>query len=321
MDKPAGPREADDSLPIRAAWLHYAAGMTQAQVAARLGVSTVKAHRLIAAANQKGAVRVTVAGEIIECLELEARLCEAFSLNECHVVPDLHEAGLPLKALGAAGSSFIMREIGQPEPRLIGVGHGRTLAAAIAAMPQMTARNVQFVALMGGLTRNYAAAPHDVMHRLAERTGAEAYVLPVPFFANTAQDREILLAQRGVREVFELGAKADLLLVGIGTARPDAQLVASRMIEPQEIAEVEENGGVGEMLGHFFDRYGKPVRTSLSARTLAPELNTIAKRRVVAIAGGEAKERAILSLLRSGYLSGLITEERTARGLFELESD
>lgn len=321
MDKPTGLREADDSLPIRAAWLHYAAGMTQAQVAARLGISTVKAHRLIATANQKGAVRVTVAGDIVECLELEARLCEAFSLDECTVVPDLHEAGLPLKALGAAGSSFIMREIEQAEPRLIGVGHGRTLATAIAALPSMTARHMRFVSLMGGLTRNYAAAPHDVMHRLTEKTAAEAYVLPVPFFANSAQDREILLAQRGVREVFELGAKADLLLVGIGTARPDAQLVASRMIEPQEIAEVGANGGVGEMLGHFFDRHGKPVHTTLSARTLAPELSTILKRRVVAIAGGEAKEKAILSILRSGYLSGLITEERTARSMLQPELD
>ncbi|WP_274424757.1 sugar-binding transcriptional regulator [Chelativorans sp. YIM 93263] len=321
MEKPLNLRDPNDSLPIRAAWLHYAAGMTQAQVAARLGVSTVKAHRLIASANQQGAVRITVTGEIVECLELEERICDVFALDECKVVPDLHEAGLPVKALGVAGSSYIQQEVEKEEPRLIGIGHGRTLAAAVSALPVVPATNTRFVSLMGGLTRNYAANPHDVMHRLTEKTAAEVYVMPVPFFANSAEDREILLAQRGVREVFDLAANADLFLVGIGTARPDAQLVASRMIELEEIAEVQDKGGVGEILGHFFNRDGQPVRTSLSARTLAPDFDVISRRRAVAIAGGAGKEQAILSILRSGLLSGLITEEKTAHALLRTNAE
>ena len=39
------------------------------------------------------------------------------------------------------------------------------------------------------------------MHRLAEKTGAAAHVTPVPFFANSVDDREILLSQRGVSDV------------------------------------------------------------------------------------------------------------------------
>ena len=68
---------------------------------------------------------------------------------------------------------------------------------------------IRFVSLLGGLTRNYAANPYDVMHRLAERTCAQAYVMPVPFFANSAEDREVLLEQRGVREVFEMAERRD----------------------------------------------------------------------------------------------------------------
>ena len=45
------------------------------------------------------------------------------------------------------------------------------------------------------------------MHRLAERTAAQAYVMPVPFFANSVEDREVLLEQRGVREVFEMAKR------------------------------------------------------------------------------------------------------------------
>lgn len=122
--------------------------------------------------------------------------------------------------------------------------------------------------LLGGLARTDGANPHDVRHRLAEKTGAEAYVLPVPLLASSAEDREVRQAQRRLHEA--LAARAEPLVVGIGTAGPGAQLVAARMIAREEIAEVRAVGGVGEMLGHFFNAAGRPVESRLSARTVSP---------------------------------------------------
>lgn len=308
-------RDEDASLAIRAAWLHYAGGLTQTEVAARLGVSAVKAHRLVAWANGAGAIKITIDGDVAECVRLEGRLVGLFGLNTARVVPDLGESGLPLRALGIAGSGFLLHEIDAGQGGVIGVGYGRTLAAAVEALPRADAGTVRFVSLMGGLTRNYAANPQDVMHRLAERTGGEAHVMPVPFLANTAADRDLFLSQRGVREVVDMARRADLLVVGIGTSEPTAQLVTSRMIDAAEIAEVRERGGVGEVLGHFFDADGRPVGTSLAARTLSPDLASLRGRRIVALAGGQGKEAAVRAVLRSGLLSGLITDERTAAAL------
>ena len=220
-------RDSEESLAIRAAWLHYAAGLTQAEVAKRLGVTNVKAHRLITRANEAGAVKVTIDGDIAECVELENQLAAAFNLTYCEVVPDLHEEGLPLRALGVAGAGFLQRAIDSHPDGVIGIGHGRTLAAAVADMPRTEAGRVRFVSLLGGLTRNYAANPHDVMHRLAEKTGAQAFVMPVPFFANSEGDRAVLLSQPGVRDIFDLSNSATLKFVGMGTADAGAQLVAS----------------------------------------------------------------------------------------------
>jgi DNA-binding transcriptional regulator LsrR (DeoR family) len=320
MARGAAKRDVDDSLAIRAAWLHYTAGLTQVDVADRLGVSTVKAHRLIAWATQNGAVKVSIVGDVAECVLLETALAERFGLTYCEVVPDLYEEGLPLRALGPAGSAFLCREIDKLKSGIIGLGHGRTLAAAIADMPRTDAGAVRFVSLMGGLTRNYAANPHDVMHRLAEKTGAAAYVMPIPFFANTVGDRAVLLAQRGVSDVFDLAVRTDLMLVGLGTAKPDAQLVSSQMITSEEIEEVRQRGGVGEMLGHFFDADGRPVETSLTARTVSPGLEHLSGKRIVAIAGGSGKVEAMRSALRSGYLTGLITDERSAKALMDGEA-
>ena len=53
--------------------------------------------------------------------------------------------------------------------------------------------------------------------------------MPVPFFANTAEDREVLLSQRGVSEVFHLARDAALKVVGIGTVDRQAHLVRTGM--------------------------------------------------------------------------------------------
>lgn len=310
-----GPVDPEQSLAIRAAWLHYAGGLTQAAVAKRLGLPGVKAHRLIARAVAEGVVKVTIDGEIVECAMLEDQLCARYGLDHCEVAPDLGEYGMPLRALGLAGAGFLRREIERGEHRVIGLGHGRTLAAAVRQMPRFDARAVRFVAVLGGLTRNYAANPHDVMHTLAEKTGAQAFVMPVPFFANSEGDRAVLLSQPGVRDIFDLSNSATLTFVGMGTADAGAQLVASGMIEAREIAEINAAGGVGEMMGYFFDATGRVLDTTLSARTLSVDLKRGQDQRIVVIAGGAEKVAAIRAVLNSGRLSGLITDEATARAL------
>jgi DNA-binding transcriptional regulator LsrR (DeoR family) len=310
-------RDDETSMATRAAWLHYAGGLTQSDVAKRLGLTSLKAHRLITKANQDGLVKVYIDGEVSECVELENRMAARFGLDYCEVVPDFDADDLPLRALGMAGAQFLKREIENGEETLIGVGHGRTMAASVEYLPRTSAGKTRFVSLLGGLTRKFSANPHDVIHRLAERTGAEAYVMPVPFFANTVEDREVLLGQKGISEVFELAKSAHLLVVGIGTAEHEASLVLTGMIEHSEIEEIKRNGGAGELLGHFFDQNGAAVETTLSNRTMALGREDLKNRRIVAIAGGRVKTRAIKSVLESRYLSGLITDERTALALVE----
>lgn len=310
-------RDDESSMAARAAWLHYAGGLTQTEVAKRLGLTSLKAHRLITKANQDGLIKVFIDGDVSECVELETALMKRFGLETCEVVPEFDDHDLPLRALGIAGAQFLKREFERGGAQLIGVGHGRTLAASVEYLPRLMIGATRFVSLLGGLTRKFSANPHDVIHRLAERTGAEAYVMPVPMFANSVEDRAVLLGQKGIAEVFDLARSADLLIAGIGTAVQEASLVATGMIGRAEMEEVRRGGGVGELLGHFFARDGRPFETPLSGRALALGRNDLRNRRIVAIAGGRIKMPAIRAVLASRMLSGLITDERTARTLVE----
>jgi DNA-binding transcriptional regulator LsrR (DeoR family) len=305
----------DASLATRAAWLYFAAGLTQSEVAVRLNIQSTKAHRLIARASREGMIRVFVEGPVAECVALENTLAQRLGLAFCRVAPDLGEAGLPLKALALEGASFLRQTLERGEDKVIGVGHGRTLAAVIEQLPRTSARDVQFVSLLGGLTRKFAANPFDVIHRLSERTGAEAYLLPVPVFANSVADRAVLMKQYGIADVFALARKASLLFVGIGQVSRDGFLVSSGMIRPDEVVELKRVGACADLLGHFFGADGRMLDTDLSARATSMNGADLKKHRIVAIAGGAAKVTALRAVLRGGILHGFITDEATAQAL------
>jgi DNA-binding transcriptional regulator LsrR (DeoR family) len=307
----------ESALAARAAWMHFAGGKTQGEVAELLGVQSTKAHRLIARARSDGLIRVFVEGPIAGCIALEERLQDRFHLQHCEVVPNIDDGPLPLKTLGMAGARYLRGLIDNKKYDLIGVGHGRTLAAAADMLPGIAARGTRFVSLLGGLTRRFAASPFEVVHRIAERTGAEAYFMPVPFIANSQQDRKVLESQLGVADVIAMARNAPLYLAGIGEVSVKGFLATGGMVDEADVEAARLAGAAGEILGHFFSVDGQHVPNSASERALSPRLSDLKQRKIVALAGGSSKMRALRAVLSSGIVQGLITDETTARGLVQ----
>ncbi len=309
---------AEATLAARAAWLYHAGGMTQAEVAARLGIAPAKAHRLIARAARDGLVRVYVEGPHAGCLDLERRLSSRLGMTMVRVVPDLGEAGLPLAALGPAGASFLLDVFERSTHALIGVGHGRTLSAVVERLPRLAApRPLRLVSILGGVPRCSGIGPFDVIHRLVEKTQAEAWLLPAPFYADDAASRAVLAAQRPVAETLAVAREATLFVFGIGDARSGGFLHRSGIISSADIETLRRAGAVAETLGRFFNARGQPVDTPLHDRVLALDPATLAGREAVAIAGGPGKAEAIRAVLAGGFITGLITDELTARDLLD----
>lgn len=308
-------------MAARAAWLHFAGGKTQGEVAELLGVQSTKAHRLIARARNEGLIKVFVEGPIAGCIALEEQLKQRHGLKTCEVVPNIDTGVLPLRTLGTAGARYMRNLIDSGRHQMIGMGHGRTLAAAIDLMPSVDAGGAKFVSLLGGLTRRFSASPFDVIHRLAERTGAEAYVMPVPFFANTVQDRQVLEAQFGVSDVIAMAKDADIYVAGIGEVDRHSFIATGGMVDAEDVEQVMQSGACAELLGQFFREDGTHLPNSVSDRALAPRIEDLRSHRITAVAGGSSKIRALKAILASGLLHGLITDEATARRLVNAKPD
>jgi DNA-binding transcriptional regulator LsrR (DeoR family) len=312
---PALPVDEEAALAARAAWLHFAGGKTQGEVAEILGVQSTKAHRLIAKARAEGLIRVFVEGPIAGCIALEEQMKLQFGIKHCEVVPNIDEGALPLRTLATAGARYLRNIIENETYNLIGIGHGRTLAAAVEMMPGVNAGKTKFVSLLGGLTRRFAASPFDVIHRLAERTSAESYVMPVPFFANTAKDRAVLESQYGVSDVIEMARNADIYIAGIGEVDRKSFIASGGMVDEDDVDSVVNSGACAEILGQFFLADGTHMPHPLSDRAMAPRMSDLRSHKIVALVGGTSKIQAASAILASGLLHGLITDEATARRL------
>ena len=308
----------DGELAARAAWLHFIGGLTQSEVAGRLGISTSRAHRTIAKAQQLGLVHITVDAEAASCIALEDALIARYGLSMCRVAMDLGEpAGIPLRALGALGSDWLASTIAADQHEMVGISHGRTIAAAVEVMPAMRGSKTAFVSLLGGLTRSLAANPYDVIHRLARKTDGGAYLMPAPIYADTAADRDVLFSQSIIADVIGMMRSATLAVVGIGDLPGSTGLMSSVENVKEAFGTLYAAGARAELLGQFIDGDGRIMETEFDGRVMALPLEDMRGREVVAIAGGQEKTDAIRAVLMSGLLTGLIIDEATARCLAE----
>ena len=294
-DKANWKADDDASLAARAAWLYFAGGKTQGEVADRLNVPSTKAHRLIARANREGLIRVFVEGAIAECVALEetlkaayrprasAKWCPTSMKGRCRC----GRWASPARATCAACSITASIEI-------IGIGHGRTLAAAVDHLPRCQFPAVQFVSLLGGLTRKFAANPFDVIHRLAERTGGGGLFHAGAVLRQQRADKNVAACRKcGVSEV--LAARAQGLAAHRRHRRGADRtgfLAASRHDPAEELGRVEAGRRLRRNSRPFLRRRRARRRDRTVRRgRLSPRVEDLRDARLVAIAGGASQDR------------------------------
>ncbi|MGI9491027.1 MAG: sugar-binding transcriptional regulator [Geminicoccaceae bacterium] len=308
-------------MAVRAAWLSYVGGYTQEQIAQRLGVSRVKVHRLSSLAQDLGFVKVSIEHELASTAALENQLIELYDLKNCILVPAMDDGadrnGGTMAALGTAGARFLSRFLDREPATTIGIGWGKTLSSMAETLLRKPRPSNRFVSVLGSLTRHAAANPYDVIHQLTWKTGAEGFIMPVPFIADAAADRDLLMAQNSVNKIMSLARNADLYILGVGTCGPDASAFDSGQITKSEMDALQGAGAVGDLLGRFFDADGKVVDCEFNDRVLGLDLEVLHDGQVTVIGGGRGKLPAISGALHMGVINTLITDENTAQSLLQ----
>jgi len=146
---------------------------------------------------------------------------------------------------------------------------------------------------VGRAAASQHANPFDAIDRLAEKIGSDAYLPPVPMFAATAADGEVLRRQTGVANALALACEADLLIMGVGEATSAAFLSRAGVFSPDDLGALHCAGAAGEALGYFYGPDGRLVDATLHGRVTGLSLEALAaaggSRPIVAVAADRAR--------------------------------
>lgn len=309
-----------DTPESRARWLHDIGGLSVEEIGWRLGLP---AERVQALLDQRPSEAISAPGaaegaRLIR--RLARRLRDRFGLGTVCIAQLPREQTEPRPLIAAAAARHLMRVLqARSAPGIVGVSHGRTIAAMVAQLPEIRVGSLRFVSLLGELTCAHAAYPNVVMSQIAQRLGAQAFPFPSPLYAATPEEAADLLRQPMLRRAAEMALQAEVWVVGIGRAAPENQLHQFGLIGAEDLADIVGLGAACEILGRFFDAEGRELHSALAARTLAPAAADFRRRRVIGLAGGTDKVVALHAALAGHLLQDLVTDSRTAVALLDEE--
>ncbi len=304
---------AELQIQARVAWYYYVGGMTQQEIADRLGLTRLRVNRIVGQVRTEGLVHVEVRVPLASCVALEERLKQRYALDDVCVVPTVPDPGVLQQMIGEAAGHML-------DPLLrdgmgLAVGWGQTLRAAVRTLRPRRFAKASVTSLMGGLTRGSGTNTFEVATEFARMLGADCYYVAAPIYCPSVESRSTLLTHYGLAEVMRRAREGDLAFVSVGDLS-SRSLLASTTIVSENIADLRAAGAVGDLLGTFLDEYGRPVDHPLNQRVMAlspAELKGYPAS--ILASGGEHKLRIIRAVLNAGFVRRLVTDEQVAEKL------
>lgn len=314
--------EREDLLAMTAS-LYYKLHQSQAEIAARLGVSTSKVSRLLKEAWERGIIEVNIRTPIPRDFALEQELITRFGLRDAYVLEtksDADEHSL-LVATGELAASFLSRVIPTlPPGAMIGVAWGTGVQATVKALPNDLGQKIDVVQLMGGVGALVVDGP-DLARIVAAKLGGRHHDLHAPVLVERPEVRDIFLNEPAVREGIRRAQAVQLAITGIGTLDDKASsFLRAGLLTLTDLAQLRRLGAVGETIGRFFDMQGRSDGIEINGRIIGVELDDLRRiPQVLAVARGIPKAASILGALHGKFLTVLATDDATARAVLALD--
>lgn len=194
----------------------------------------------------------------------------------------------------------------------LAVTGGKTIAAVAKSIQSQTALNVMVVPARGGLGRSVETQANTLAAEIAAKIGGHHRLIHLPDQMDEAAKTE-LLKLPDVKEAIELVQRADLILHGIGKA---IETMKDRKLNRHDQSRLVEMKAKGESLGGYFDIDGHCL---LESSSVGVDLAKLSSRcRMIAVAAGESKAEAIISVMRHHPHQLLVTDEGAARKMLEI---
>jgi deoxyribonucleoside regulator len=299
---------------IQASRLYYELGETQSRVAELLGVTRPQVSRLLKRARAEGVVEIRIVDQAAEVSTAADVLRDRFGLTAVHLAPALvGPEEVSRRMIGRLAADVLRAAI--RDGAVVGIGDGASISAvadALAADEPLHETGATVVPLCGGYW--FGGPAREPFRRVADGIGGIPLGLLAPGLVDDPATKTALCAHAGVRRILDLWDRLEVAAFGIG-----GPVWSAAAFGEASTRRLEADGAVGEILVRPFTLDGRFVGDELRARTIAFDARELPRIPVrIGVAGGATKVRPILGALRSGVVTTLVTDRRTAEAVVAL---
>jgi DNA-binding transcriptional regulator LsrR (DeoR family) len=312
----------DEQLRVRVAWLYFMEGLTQADIAAKLGITRLRVNRLLGEARQGGLVNIQVNSRLSGCVALERALVAEAGLKDAVIVPTPADPDQISAVLGRATADYIARHLGENRVRALGIGWGATLRETVRHLHSANLPDLSINSMMGGLTYGSELNTFEIASEFARRVNAQCNYLAAPIYAGSARSRDTILEQDVFREALQRLSAIDAALMSVGDLSRRSLLIRYGLPRDVTVDSLRDSGAVGDIMGTFLDARGQPVRHGVNKRVIAMPIEMLRRVSMTIVASGGLNKSAILAgVLRARLCSVLVCDEAAARAALGILRD
>ena len=303
---------ASRTLLHTVAKMHYISDMPQVEIARRLDLSTATVSRLIRRAREEGIVRIEVR-ELAAEDKLGGEIAARLGLQQAIVVDSTHDGG-GIASL-AAPVHALLGTLGVGASSILAIGWGRTVWEVVrSGLPRLP--GVTLVPCSGGLdevAQHYQV--NEFVRVAAEQLAGTPRFIHAPYLP-ADRLREFIVSDAATASNLELWDRIDVALVGIGPPYAAEPSVGGPTSAPREPGLAT---AAGDVLRHYFDVEGQPLRWEGESRLLAVTPEQLRRTPVViGAAASRAKAASIIGAARAKLIDVLVTDLRAAEAVLEL---
>lgn len=308
-----------DRLRIRAAWMYFVEQMTQNEIADVLGVGRVTIVRMLADARARNEVKITIESELSEIVRLERALERTFGLQQALVAPLSAPNADPIPAISAKTGSFLSDTM--KSGMRVGVGWGQTLFSSLPFISAKSLTDFKVISLLGGVGVVRRYNPAEFAWRFAQIFQGDGYLIPTPAVVDSVETKIALVERCGLQEVFEMANVLDAVLLSVGGIASATTFSRGGFLREADREALLARGAVGDLLFHFFDRYGDLVDHPVNSHVMSVEVDRLRAAPIrILTSGGAEKTEALLGAMNLIAPTILITDEESARRMLEAVS-
>lgn len=302
---------------VKASYYYYKKGLTQSEIAEKMGMSRQRVNRILKSALEENVVNITIANMDESNVEIESKLEDKFNLKRSIVVSAIDDKDI-IPNLGIAGAEYLEEVLKKGD--IIGVTWGETLSEVAKRLRPNTDLNVSSVQLLGGTDISFFKnlSPDEITRLIAKKLGGESHLLYAPVIVETKEIKEAIVSDYNFKSSFEYMEKCNVIIAGIGGLNQITKIYKDNRFNKELIDYLISEGCIGDIGFRFFDKEGEAIEQKYDERTIGFNiLKRRSKALVIGIAGGKTKFDAIVGALKGRYIDVLITDSEIAEKLIQ----